>query len=306
MPGTLCGVSAVETETGRAPPATVAVLGTGLMGAPMARHLAHAGLTVRVWNRTPRKAEALASDNLTVHASPAEAAKGADVLVTMLFDGEAVAEAVEGALPALGAGAVWLQTTTVGVEACRRLADVARTHRVRFVDAPVVGTRGPAEEGELVVLASGPDEARALATSVLDAFSAEVRWLGPPGTGSALKLVVNSWVLALTGATAEAVSLAEALGLDPRRFLDTIAGSPLDSAYAHLKARPMLDGAFPASFTVDGAAKDAALILAAADEQGVDMAVTRAVLGHLARVADDGHGDADMAAAYLAARRPDA
>jgi 3-hydroxyisobutyrate dehydrogenase len=296
----------METETGRARPETVAVLGTGLMGAPMARHLAHSGHTVRAWNRTPRRAEGLASENLTVHASPAEAAKGADALLTMLFDGEAVAGVVEEALPALAPVALWLQTTTVGVDGCRRLGDLAAGYGVRYVDAPVVGTRGPAEKGELVVLASGPDDARDPATSVLDAFSTEVRWLGPAGTASALKLVVNSWVLALTGATAEAVSLAEALGLDPRRFLDTIAGGPLDSAYAHLKARPMMDGTFPASFTVDGAAKDAGLILAAADEQGVDMAVTRAVLGHLARAAGDGHGDADMAATYLAARRPDA
>jgi 3-hydroxyisobutyrate dehydrogenase len=293
------------TDTAPARPESVAVLGTGLMGAPMARHLARAGFTVRVWNRTARKAEALATENLTAHGSPSEAAKGAEALVTMLFDDETVAEAADEVLPVLAADALWLQTTTVGVDGCRRLADLAASHRVRYVDAPVVGTRGPAEQGALVVLASGPDDTRARATAVLDPFASEVRWLGPAGTASALKLVVNSWVLALTGATAEAVSLAEALGLDPRRFLDAIAGGPLDSAYAHLKAPLMMDGSFPASFTVDGAVKDAGLILRAAGDRGVDAAVTGAVLGHLSRVAGEGHGASDMAAAYLATRRPD-
>lgn len=134
----------------------VAVLGTGIMGAPMARRLLAGGHQVRAWNRSREKAEPLAADGATVAGSPAEAAEGADVLLTMLADGGAVEQVVGDA--AARPGTLWLQMSTVGIAATERLSGLAGD--LVFVDAPVLGTREPAERGQLTVLASGPDQAR--------------------------------------------------------------------------------------------------------------------------------------------------
>ncbi|MER6799762.1 NAD(P)-dependent oxidoreductase, partial [Amycolatopsis mediterranei] len=198
---------------------TVAFLGTGIMGAPMAANIAKAGLDVRVWNRTREKAEPL-SDVAAVADSAASAADGADTLVTMLADGPAVAEAFEAASPA--SGTLWLQMSTVGLDWTDRLAALAEQAGVVFVDAPVLGTRQPAEQAQLQVLASGPEEARPKATPVFDAVAIKTQWLGPAGNGSRLKLVLNAWVLALNYVSAECLGLARALGLVRALFLERI------------------------------------------------------------------------------------
>jgi 3-hydroxyisobutyrate dehydrogenase len=124
--------------------------------------------------------------------------------------------------------------------------------------------------------------------------------LGEAGTGTRLKLAVNAWVLALNDAAAASIALTQRLGLDGQLFLDAIKGAPTDSAYAHLKGAAMLAGAYPASFTVAGAAKDAGLIAEAAASAGADTALIEAVRGHLEKVVAAGRGDEDMAAVYLA------
>jgi 3-hydroxyisobutyrate dehydrogenase len=148
----------------------VAVLGTGTTGAPMARNLLRAGLPVRVWNRTPAKARALAAEGAVVAADPAVAAAGVDVLITMLADGAAVERVMigpGGALSALGPGAVWVQMSTVGVDWAERLAGLAARHGVAFLDAPVSGSSQPAEDGQLLVLASGAGSLRSCVEPVL-------------------------------------------------------------------------------------------------------------------------------------------
>ncbi|WP_103350555.1 NAD(P)-dependent oxidoreductase [Amycolatopsis sp. CA-128772] len=275
---------------------TVAFLGTGIMGAPMAANIAKAGLDVRVWNRTREKAEPLA-DVATVADSAAAAADGADILVTMLADGPAVASAFEAASPA--SGTLWLQMSTVGLDWTDRLAATAEKAGVVFIDAPVLGTRQPAEQAQLQVLASGPEEARPKATPVFDAVAVKTQWLGPAGRGSRLKLVMNAWVLALTNGTAESLGLAHALGLDPQLFLETIKGGGLDVGYAHAKGGAMLAGEYPSAFPAGLAAKDARLVVEAAGED-VDVAGAKAVLAHLEAAVEAGHGDEDMAALYRA------
>jgi 3-hydroxyisobutyrate dehydrogenase len=275
---------------------SVAFLGTGIMGAPMAANIAKAGLDVRVWNRTRAKAEPLA-DVATVADSAAAAAEGADILVTMLADGPAVASAFEAASPA--SGTLWLQMSTVGLDWTDRLAALAEKAGVVFVDAPVLGTRTPAEQAQLQVLASGPEEARPAATPVFDAVAVKTRWLGPAGRGSRLKLVMNAWVLALTNATAESLGLAGGLGLDPSLFLETIKGGGLDVGYAHVKGAAMLAGEYPPAFPAGLAAKDARLVVEAAGAD-VDVAGARAVLAHLEAAVEAGHGEEDMAALYRA------
>jgi 3-hydroxyisobutyrate dehydrogenase len=243
----------------------VAMLGTGIMGAGMARSMARAGLDVTVWNRSADKARAL---DLPVADDPASAVRDADVVVTMLFGFESVANVMTEALPAMRSDAVWLQTSTIGLAETDGLAALASKHNVSFVDAPVMGTRQPAENGQLTVLAAGERHERL--EPVLDAISAKVVWVGErPGDGHRLKLVMNAWVLTLTAGTAQSVALAEGLGLDPRQFLEMIAGGPLDAGYAQLKGKNMLAGEFTPAFALSGATKDAGLIREAADEVGV-------------------------------------
>jgi 3-hydroxyisobutyrate dehydrogenase len=281
---------------------TVAFLGTGIMGLPMAANVASAGLRVRAWNRTVEKAAPLAERGAEVAGSAAEAVRGADIVVTMLADGPTVAEVIEGVLGDLAQDAVWLQMCTVGVEWTAKLAALAERAGVAFVDAPVLGTKQPAEQGKLVVLAAGPEEVRERCAPVFDAVGSRTMWLGPAGAASRLKLVSNAWVLALTNATAESVGLAEALGVDPRLFLEAISGGPLDVAYAHVKGESMMKREFQPSFPARHAAKDARLVLDAVDED-TDLAGTEATLKHLETAVAQGYGDQDMAVLYRGVRK---
>ncbi|MGD3106322.1 NAD(P)-dependent oxidoreductase [Streptomyces sp. YGL11-2] len=282
---------------------SVAVLGTGIMGAAMARNLARAGLDVRAWNRTRAKAEPLAADGARITDTPAEAVDGADVVLTMLLDGPAVLDALRQAAPRLAPGTLWLQMSTVGPEALVPLARFAAEHDLRFVDAPVVGTKAPAEKGELTILAAGPQELRERAGRVFDIVGSRTQWVGEDGTGGAasrLKLVVNTWVLTVISGTGEALALAEGLGVDPRDFLATVAGGALDMPYLRMKAEMILSGDFPASFTVSAARKDVRLITEAAGAAGVRVDLVAGAAERFRRAEEQGHGDEDGSAAYFA------
>ncbi|MFL5943389.1 MAG: NAD(P)-dependent oxidoreductase [Gaiellaceae bacterium] len=281
---------------------TVAVLGTGTIGEPVARNLARAGFDVRVWNRTREKAEPLAQDGATVCGSAAEAARGAELVLSVLADVEATAETVEEV--EFDDGAVWIQSATVGLDGAERLAELAEERGVAFVDAPVLGTRKPAEEAKLVVLASGADDALDRCEPVFAAIGQQTRRLGPVPNGSKLKLVTNLWLLAVTEGAAEAIALAEGLGLDPREFLATMEGSQIDTPYLHLKGEAILDRKLEPSFKLELAEKDASLVLEAAARAGVEARIGRAVREAFARGVELGHGGEDMAAVYFAARTP--
>jgi 3-hydroxyisobutyrate dehydrogenase len=291
-----------QSETDPTTP-TVALLGTGTMGAGMARNLAAAGLPLRVWNRTRDKAEPLAEVGATVAGSPAEAVRGADVVVTMLYDADSVASALEEAGEALAEGTVLVQQSTVGVAGSERLGELAGRLGLVYVDAPVLGTKKPAQDGALVVLASGPEDVHERLAPVFDAIGSRTLWVGPAGTASRLKLVANAWVLSVLEGIAQSVSLAQALDLDPRLFLDAVQGGAMDAPYVQLKGKAMLAGDFTPSFSVDGAAKDADLIVAAAESAGAEAAVVDVARHYLRRASDEGHGAEDMAATFLAHRR---
>ncbi|MGW1887477.1 NAD(P)-dependent oxidoreductase [Streptomyces sp. NPDC001970] len=282
---------------------TVAVLGTGIMGAGMARSLLRAGLPVRAWNRTREKAEALVADGAYCADSPADAVTGAHVVVTVLNDGPRVLGAMREAAGGLAPGTVWAQTATVGETATAELAAFAREHALTFVDSPVLGSRQPAESGELLVLAAGPPKARAVLAPVFDAMGRHTTWVGEDADSAAasrLKLVLNNWVTALTHATAETLALARGLGVDPQAFLDSVSGGALDNGYLRAKAAVILSGDYAPSFTVTNALKDTRLITEAAERAGVRMDVARAGLARFERAERSGHGDDDMAATYLA------
>ncbi len=207
---------------------TVALLGTGIMGAAMARNLTKSGMEVRAWNRSMEKATPLAGDGAKVVDDPAEAASGADFLLTMLSDADVIENVVgDGVLPALADGGVWLQMSTVGERGNERLARLASENSVAYVDAPVLGTKAPAEQGQLIVLASGPEEVREKCEPVFEAVGSKTVWLGGAGEGSRLKLVVNNWIVGLLGVLAETIAFARATGVDPQKFLETIEGGPL-------------------------------------------------------------------------------
>ncbi|MFF8952345.1 NAD(P)-dependent oxidoreductase [Streptomyces sp. NPDC014940] len=283
---------------------TVAVLGTGIMGAAMARNIARAGLGVRAWNRTREKAEPLASDGIRVTGTPAEAVEDADVVLTMLYDGGTALDVMGEAAPALRSGACWAQCTTAGTELVADLARFAGEHGLVFYDAPVLGTRQPAEAGQLTVLAAGPREGRDTLAPVFDAVGVRTVWTGDDGaagSASRLKLVANSWVLAVTAAAGEALALAKALDVDPHDFFGLIEGGPLDMGYLRAKSALVLqDKLTPASFAVGTAEKDARLIVQAGEQSGVRLDVAAATAERFARAAAQGHADEDMAAAYFA------
>jgi 3-hydroxyisobutyrate dehydrogenase len=281
---------------------TVAVLGTGIMGAAVARNWLRAGETVRVWNRTAETAEALAPDGAVVCSSPASCVEGADVVVTVLFDASSVDTVITAAAPA--PGTLWLQLSTVGVPGADDLAALAAKLGLVYVDAPVLGTRQPAEQGKLNVLASGPSDVRERVEALCAPIAAKVTWLGEAGAGSRIKLVVNSWVLTAVAGLAQSVALADGLGLDPTLFLQLVSGGALDMPYLHAKAPSMMERAYPVAFPVSGALKDASLIGELAGSVGVDRSVVDAAAALLSTAAARGFAEDDMAALYEAVRSP--
>lgn len=279
----------------------VAVLGTGLIGAAVARNLARKGFHVRAWNRTAEKAQALTPDGAQAFDNPADAIRDADVIVTVLKDGPAVNEAMAAALPGLRKGAIWLQLSTVGVEAIDTLAAFAEENGLVFYDAPVQGTRQPAEQGKLVILASGPEVGRGVAQSVFDAIGQRTLWVSDrPGASSRLKLALNAYVFALTHGTAETLAIARALGVDPALVVEAVTGGPLDSGYFQGKAAAMLKGDFTASFSIVNGVKDARLVVDALTGTGVQADLAASGLARFERIAEAGHGDRDIAASFLA------
>jgi len=284
------------------PPITpaIAFLGIGRMGQPMAANLARAGLRVQAWNRTASRAAALIPDGATVGGSPAAAAEGAGVIITMLADGAATEHAATGpdGFLTAAAGAIWVQMATIGIEWTARLADAAARHGVTFVDAPVSGSQGPAEAGQLVILASGPAQAHDVLVPVFAALGRATVWLGPAGDGTRAKLVLNSWLADITETTAETLTFARRLGLDPAVVVGLLEQTPLGSPYAIQKARTMLAGDFAPAFALKNALKDAELAAQAAQEAGAELTVTSALLPRWRRPAAGGHADDDLAAIY--------
>ncbi|MFA1551248.1 NAD(P)-dependent oxidoreductase [Actinomadura chokoriensis] len=283
--------------------AQVAMLGTGIMGGAMARNLLRGGHRVVVWNRTAARAEPLAADGATVAGSPAEAVDGAEVVITMLKDGETALSVMSEASPALRSGQIWAQMGTVGLPSLGRLAAFAAERGLRFVDAPVQGTKQPAEQGKLMVLAAGPQDTRTVLDPVFDTVGARTLWLdenGAGGAGTRLKLAAVSYAISLTAVVAESVALAKGLGLDPSLLGEVLTGGPLDSAYLQIKMKAMIEDDFEPSFAVRNAETNTRLIHEAAESAKIRVDVNDAAGERFRRAIERGHGDADMAATYLA------
>lgn len=287
---------------------TIALLGTGRMGAPIARNLLAAGFPVRVWNRTTARARRLMADGAHVASTPAAAADGADILLTMLADGPATERVVSGrlaALPPLAPEAIWVQMGTIGLEWTERLAAMAHVDGVSFVDAPVSGGDGPAQDGQLTILASGDETLSQRLAPVFDAIGRRTVWVGPAGRGSAMKLTLNAWLAAITETAAETVVLSEALDLDPSLVIDTIADLPLGAPYAVAKAHAMIARRFEPGFALRLARKDVGLALSAADHRTLELPLIELVDAQWTKTILAGHGDEDVASVVTTLRRGD-
>jgi 3-hydroxyisobutyrate dehydrogenase len=281
---------------------TVAVLGAGgTMGFGMARNIARAGFQLHAWNRTRERAEPLGGDGATIHETAGAAAAVADVIVTMLSDADAVLASVEGddgALAGARRGSVWAQMSTIGERGTERCIELAKQHDLVFVDAPVLGTKQPAREGTLVVMASGPEVERERVQPVFDVIARRTMWLGEAGAGSRLKLVTNAWIVAVVEGAAETIALAEGLGLDGELFFEAIDGGPLDMPYLRLKGGAMIERDFEPTFALRLATKDAMLAEQSAEHLGLDLPVLAAISRRMQQAVPE-HGDEDVSATYL-------
>ena len=283
---------------------SIAILGAGgTMGRGMARNAAAAGIPTHVWNRTSAKLGDLAETaGVEAFATAREAVADVDAVVTMLSDADATIAAMSG--PDGGAagseGAIWAQMGTIGVEGSERCAELAGERGLIYVDAPVLGTKKPAEAGELVILASGPEEARERLDPFLDAVGKRTIWLGEAGAGSKLKVVINGWLCTVTEGTAEMLRLAGALGLEPHLALDAIEEGPLEAPYMRMKGEMMLAGEYTPSFRLALATKDARLAVAAGQEAGAEIPVIEAIAAQMEAVAE-AHPDEDVAALFRGA-----
>ncbi|WP_152998082.1 NAD(P)-dependent oxidoreductase [Curtobacterium luteum] len=275
----------------------MSVLGTGAMGAGVAGSLLRAGHEVTVWNRTRERAEPLASQGATVAGGPAEAVDDAEVVLLTLFDTDAVVDVLEQAAGDAPGDAVWVQASTIGTAGTETVVQLAAKYGITLVEAMMLGTKAPAEQGKLTLLAAGPVDVLDGLAPVFDAISVKtVRAGDRVGQGTALKLAANAWIASITAATGQSLAIARSLGLDPALFLEAIDGSASDSPYAHTKGESMIRGEFPAQFALDGLRKDVGLITEAARDAGVSTVLLDALGRVYADASAAGHGDDDIAA----------
>ena len=284
----------------------VAVLGAGIMGSAMARNLVAAGLQTRVWDRSPSAAGPLAADGAVVAESARDAVRDAGVVVTMLPTADAVNSVMfgQGAADELADGCVWAQMGTIGVEATRRIRDRLAAERpgVLFVDAPVSGSKGPAEQGQLLILASGPGPAADIVGPVFGVLGRKTVWLGEAGQGSQVKLIVNAYMSILIEGVAETMELADRLGIGHEQLTEVIEGGPLDAPIADAKLHKMDRGDYSAEFPLEWALKDVDLAIDAAPGDTPPLLAALSSQWHGAVAA--GHGRQDVSAARLALGDP--
>ena len=272
------------------------MLGIGAMGHGMATSALRAGIPTMVWNREPEATRDLAGFGAEVAESAADAARRAAIVVTMVTDADAVMSIASdrGMLAALAPGSIWVQMSTIGVAGIDRVAALVDGERpdVVLVDAPVSGSKDPAAQGQLIIFASGPDEARSRLAPLFDALGQRTIWVGAVGAGSRLKVVNNTWLAFGAEAVAASVALAHRLGLETEAVLDALGGGPLVSPWQAAKLQRIANDEFSAQFALSLALKDVHLALQASNEDRL------AVLGCLAdewqQVVDHGLGDQDL------------
>jgi 3-hydroxyisobutyrate dehydrogenase len=277
--------------------APVGLLGVGLMGSAMARRLLDQGIPVIAWDLDAERVRALEDRGGESAKDPSAVVSGAGVVITMLPTAAVILEVVTPLLEEWPEDTIWLQMSSVGAAEADQLTQVAEAHAVELVDAPVSGSTHPAEEGELTILASGPDAARTAVEPIFNALATRVLWVGEAGMGSRLKLVANHWMITMVAALAESMHLAQAMGLDQRQFIALLDGGPLGSGYALQKLDEMRRREYPAGFPVRLALKDLQLVREVQTSSGTTMPVLDAALERFVTANQD-HANEDLAAIY--------
>jgi len=279
-----------------------AVLGTGIMGSAMARNLLRAGLRTTVWDRSASATAPLAEAGAEVAGTPADAVRDARIVITMLPTPDVVTSVIfdEDVAGAFAHGAAWAQMGTIGEAASADI--VRRLGRLRpdvlFVDAPVSGSKGPAEQGQLLILASGPAAAEEVTRPAFSAIGRKTLWLGgEAGQGSRMKIVVNAYMSILIEGVAEALELAAQLGVDAAKLAEAIEGGPLDAPIADAKLHKMERGDYAPEFPLEWALKD--VDLAIAEAPGATLPLLAALSRQWRATVDAGHGREDVSAARL-------
>ena len=279
----------------------VTVLGTGTMGSAFATNLCAEGIATTVWDRSPANAAPLAASGATVASSATEAVASADVVITMLPDADAVTSVMDHQriLDALAPGATLVQMGTIGLAGTDRMAALVTERRpdVSFVDAPVSGSKGPAEHGQLLILASGPSTVRNNLEPVFDTLGRRTLWLGDAGQGMRLKLVLNAWLAFVMEGLAETAALADELGVSHTELEDALDGSPLAAPWALDKLKKIDTGDYAAEFSLAWATKDVGLALDAVLQH---LPALAAIGEQWQRAVGSGYGNLDVSASRLA------
>lgn len=276
----------------------VAVLGLGAMGHAFAANLVKKAFPVAGWNRTRARGEDLAAAGMQLCDEPQQAVEQADVVLAMLSDGATTEHVLQQIMSALKPNAVFCQMGTVGVEATEKLIAQLAAARpdVVYIDAPVSGTKAPAENAQILVLASGDRQRAASLEPVFAAISKGARWLGEAGAGSRMKLVVNAWLIAMMQGLAESASLAQQLGFTPDELWSVLEGGPLAAPYAKVKLDTIKGGDYTPQMQLSWALKDAQLALSAAEDQSMPG------LQHISQLwqqaVEAGYGEQDLAVIY--------
>jgi 3-hydroxyisobutyrate dehydrogenase len=275
---------------------TTAFLGLGTMGQGMATSALRAGIPTIVWNRDPEATRNVAELGAEVAETAADAARRADIVVTMVTDADAVISIArdQGMLAALPPRAIWAQMSTIGVEGIERVAALVDAERpdVILLDAPVSGSKVPAEQGQLTIFASGPEAARSRVEPLFEALGQRTIWVGAVGAGSRLKLVNNTWLAFTSEAVVSSIALARRLGLGTETVVGALDGGPLVSPWQAAKLRRIVTDDYSPQFGLSLALKDVHLALQAA---GDDRFAALASLAHEWQAAiDDGLGDQDV------------
>jgi 3-hydroxyisobutyrate dehydrogenase len=277
--------------------AGVGLLGVGLMGTAMAHRLLDQGIAVIAWDLDSEHARALEARGGGPAQLPSEVVSGAEVVITMLPTADVILDVVGPLLDDWPEGTIWLQMSSVGAAEADQLAQTAEAHGITLVDAPVSGSTHPAEEGQLTILASGPDSVRPAVGPVFAALASRVLWVGEAGMGSRLKLAANHWMITMVAALAESMHLCDAMGLDQQQFIALLDGGPLGSVYAVQKLDEMRRHEYPAGFPVRLALKDLELVREVERTSQATMPVLDVALERF-RSASEDLADQDLAAIY--------
>ena len=279
----------------------IGFLGLGIMGSRMAAHLQAAGYTLTISNRTPEKGQDLLAAGALWANTPAEVGLSADVVITMLAHPEAVTTVAlgnDGFLRRLAPGTLWIDCSSVHPLFSRQMAEAAATHSVRFIDAPVTGSKQQASQGELIFLTGGSAEDITKSRPLFEVMGRKIIHVGTHGQGAALKMVINLQLATAMASFAEGVMLGQVLGIGPDLLLEVLLGGPVTAPFLAGKREKFISGEYDAEFPLRWMSKDVRLATMSAKHVGVTPQLAAPVVALYESALAAGYGDADFSSLY--------